>query len=330
MMKIRSDTLVVGAGISGLLAGKMLSQAGIDVSVIEKSRGVGGRMATRRFKEGVFDHGAQFFTVREPGFQRWVDLWIQEGVVNLWARSFKTQDERLKPEGNPRFRGVNGMTTIAKYLSPDLNINLRITVKSIFHDGKMWIARTEDGEEIGADHVILTAPVPQSLKLLKAGGVSIPGRELDVLQNIGYHPCIALLVLLDSPSRVPAPGGMKFDSGPIQWIGDNSQKGISPNAAAVTIHASPDFSQENFDLSPEALVSSLILAAEPWLGENIQDWQIHKWRFSQPKNIYPEYFLEIPGMRGLYMAGDAFGGPRVEGAALSGMAAAAHLLEKLS
>lgn len=318
----------MGAGISGLLAGKILSKAGIDVSVVEKSRGVGGRMATRRLKEGVFDHGAQFFTVREPGFQRQVDLWIQDGVVQVWARSFATQASRQNDDGYPRYSGVNGMTSIAKHLSAELNIHLQICIESISYDGNMWTAQTEDGVEFGADHVILTAPIPQSLKLLSTGGVSIPGREIEVLRNIRYHSCIALLVLLDGPSQVPPPGGMKFDRGPIQWIGDNSQKGISPNAAAVTIHASTDFSRENFDLSPEELIGPLISAAEPWLGENIRDWQLHKWRYSQPINIYPEYFLEIPGLWGLYITGDAFSGARVERAALAGMATASHLLEK--
>jgi len=78
------ETLIIGAGISGLMAGKILSQAGIDNLTLEKSSGVGGRMATRRFKGGVFDHGAQFFTVREREFQKWVTGWQKGDVVREW------------------------------------------------------------------------------------------------------------------------------------------------------------------------------------------------------------------------------------------------------
>jgi hypothetical protein len=221
------------------------------------------------------------------------------------------------------------MTAIPKELSQDLDIHLQTRVESITKDGEVWIAEAEDGSDFDASQLVLTAPVPQSLRLLKTGGVSLPDREMERLQSIQYHPCIAVLVLLNGPSKIPPPGGIKLDSSPIQWLADNTQKGISPESIAVTIHASADFSRQNFDLNPGPLAETLITAAKPWLGEDIQDWQLHKWRYSQPAQIYPERFLEIPVSPPLFFAGDAFGGPRVEGAALSGMAVAFHLRESL-
>ena len=80
------DVLVIGAGISGLLCASELQRAGVSVRVLDKGRGVGGRMATRRMGGGRFDHGAQFFTVREPSFQSYVDEWLQAGVIQEWFR----------------------------------------------------------------------------------------------------------------------------------------------------------------------------------------------------------------------------------------------------
>ena len=75
--------LVIGAGIAGLIAARALRAAGHRVLVLDKGRGVGGRMATRRIEGGVFDHGAQFVTVRDPRFQQIVEGWQAKGVVKL-------------------------------------------------------------------------------------------------------------------------------------------------------------------------------------------------------------------------------------------------------
>jgi hypothetical protein len=254
---------------------------------------------------------------------------VQQGIALEWARKFSKPDENSEGNSHPRYRGVKGMTSIPKELSQGLDIHLQTRVESISNDGEIWFVETENGVDFSATQLVLTAPVPQSLSLLEMGRVSLPEREMQHLESIQYHPCIAVLVLPDGPSKIPSPGGMKFDSGPIQWLADNTQKGLSPQAAAITIHASADFSRQNFDLDPEQLADTLIREAEPWLGASVQEWQLHKWRYSQPVQIYPERYLEIPIPPPLFFAGDAFGGPRVEGAALSGMAVAQHLINKL-
>jgi predicted NAD/FAD-dependent oxidoreductase len=325
-MKGPGRTLILGAGISGLLAGKILSRAGQEVTILEKSRGVGGRMATRRFEAGVFDHGAQFFTVRDSRFRDWVNLWMQEGVARVWSGGFSNAGALPNKTGHPRYRGLTGMTSIAKYLAQGLDIQLQTRVELLSVDDGVWLAQSDDGKEFEGNHLILTAPVPQSLRLLEAGKVSLPKREKEQLQNLQYHPCIAVLALLDGSSAIPTPGGLRLDHGPIQWLGDNTQKGISPKANAVTLHASADFSDQNFDQVPEMLAEQLIRIAQPWLGSNVLDWQIHKWRYSQATQSYAEHFLEIPGSPPLFFVGDAFGAPRVEGAAISGIAVATHIL----
>lgn len=315
--------------MSGLLAGKILSQTGVEVMILEKSRGVGGRMATRRFKEGIFDHGAQFFTARDAKFQQWVDLWIKEKAACEWFGNSRKSGNLPKDGSHPRYRGLRGMTSVAKYLARDLKIRSQTLVKSVYKDRDLWIAQMEDEEEFKTRNIILTAPIPQSLNLLESGNVTLPTTQYETLKAIEYHPCITGLVLLDGPSAIPSPGGIKFEKNDIQWLGDNSQKGISPKTTAVTIHAAHDFSRNNFKLPAEELIELLIRAAEPWLGKEITDWHIHKWRYSQPTHLYPEQFLEFPEHRGLFIIGDAFGGDRVEGAALSGIEVAFHLREKL-
>ncbi|MBA3611032.1 MAG: NAD(P)-binding protein, partial [Rubrobacter sp.] len=106
----QNSCIIVGAGISGLLAATELQAAGWTVTVLDKGRGVGGRMATRRIDGASFDHGAQFFTVRTERFQNLVDGWLAAGAAAEWSRGFPNAAGEGGNDGHPRYRGSNGMT----------------------------------------------------------------------------------------------------------------------------------------------------------------------------------------------------------------------------
>jgi renalase len=113
-MSERTPTcVVVGAGISGLLAARELTAVGWRVVVLDKGRGVGGRMATRRVGDGWFDHGAQFFTVRSERFQRLVSSWLESDIVEEWSRGFADAKGTQNEDGYPRYRGSEGMASVA-------------------------------------------------------------------------------------------------------------------------------------------------------------------------------------------------------------------------
>ena len=97
--------LIIGAGIAGLLAARTLQERGLQVTVLDKGRGVGGRMATRRIGSAVFDHGAQFFTARDPRFQALVNSWLAAEVAAEWCRGFAGPEGVRQDDGHPRYRG---------------------------------------------------------------------------------------------------------------------------------------------------------------------------------------------------------------------------------
>ena len=305
------DTIaVVGAGIAGLLLASALRACGESVIVLEKSRGMGGRLATKRVGNAVFDQGAQFFTAKDARFRELVVHWQARGVVTNWPAA------RV-----PRLIGVPNMNALGKLLAEGLDVRRNCKVLSAQRTGAEWSLAIEHQPALRAGRLVLTAPAPQSLTLLEAGGERLPAALFKGLRELTYHPCLALLVTLSGPSAVPQEG-LALDDGPVRWISDNTKKGVSPGSeAAVTVHLSRAFSAEYFATSETDLASLLLPTIAPWLGAPVTHVGLHRWKFSEPVATYEKPCVWLPEL-GLGLAGDAFGGPRVEGAAISGLALA--------
>ncbi|MEQ1853629.1 MAG: FAD-dependent oxidoreductase [Chthoniobacteraceae bacterium] len=317
-----TDVLVIGAGMAGLIAAAELQRAGRRVLVLDKGRGVGGRLASRRIDGATFDHGAQFITTRDPRFAAVLELGRRDGMVEEWCRGFAGG-----VDGHARWRGKPAMSAMAKHLALGLDLLLETPVAALRRTGDRWRAEITTGRTFTAGAVILTPPVPQSLALLDAGGIVLAPEMRARLAAIEYERCLAVMAVLDGPSRIPPPGGLTPADGPIAWIADNQLKGISAEPA-VTIHAAHPFSLEHWDRDRQESGRVLLDAAAEWLGARVKTFQVHGWRFSKPMQVDEEPCVVVSQSPPLVLAGDAFAGPRVEGAALSGWAAAEAILTK--
>lgn len=318
------EVLVIGAGLAGISAASALQKAGCKAVVIDKGRGVGGRMATRRVGAATFDHGAQFITARDSRFSAVLENARAAGAAAEWCRGFNTD-----ADGHPRWRGNPGMSSLAKHLALGLEIVQEKQASALQQMADHWSINMADGETWSAKSIILTAPVPQSLVLLEVGGVVLEAVLNARLSAIQYERCLAVMAVLDGPSRMAAPGGLAPNDGPIAWIADNQLKGVSAEPA-ITIHATDAFSVAHWDQDRDETAHQLLAAADEWLGVGIKSFHIHGWRFSKPKQTDPALCAVVSADPPLVVAGDAFAGPRVEGAVLSGWAAAADILKALT
>lgn len=314
-----AEILIVGAGMAGLTAAFDLQQAGHNVLVIDKGRGLGGRLASRRIGQATFDHGAQFITTRTPRFSAIMDGMLKMGVVEEWYRNLPDGSE-----GHPRWRGKPAMTAVPKYLARDLNVLLGNKVVSLHHNPEGWVTTLEDEEKVFSGAVVLTPPVPQSLVLLDTSEVVLPSETRTRAESLQYECCLAVMAVLDGPTRIPSPGGLSLTDGHIAWIADNHMKGIS-TTPAVTLHATAAFSLERWDRDRNESGRELIRDSMPWLGSDVIEFQVHGWRYSKPIRVDESPCMILSQSPPLVLAGDAFGGQRVEGAALSGWAAAENL-----
>lgn len=325
------DVVIVGAGIAGLMAARRLVTSGARVVLVDKGRGVGGRLATRRIGSGRADHGAQFFTARSEAFQRLVDEWLSLGLIFEWSRGWS--DGSLvadPPDGFPRYAATEGFAHLAKYLAQGLDVRLDRRVETVALVNERWVITLSDAEVVSGHAVILTAPVPQSLGLLNKASDFLTRDEIDALSRVDYAPCLAGLFVVEAPLSLPEPGALQRPDHPIAWIADNRRKGISPSANVLTVHAGPEASRERWQQPEEVVLDWMAAEAGPWLAESlVTERRLKRWRYALPTTLYPEQCFQSVQSGTLLMAGDAFAGPRVEGAVLSGGAAADAVLGRL-
>lgn len=308
--------------MSGLAAARRLMAAGVHCLLLDKGRHAGGRMATRRAGSATFDHGAQYFSAKTAEFQSFVAKMKGHGVLGEWWPG-------ISDTSHPRWIGLHGMNALPKRMAEGMDIRQGKKAIGIHLHEQGWLVKTEDDETFAAAALIITIPAPQAIDLLENSDTGLAQGDWAPLKNIAYHPCLAVLATLDRPTGIVAPGGLLLEGGPISWLADNFKKGIS-SVPTATLHASPNFSQKHLDADLQAAGEALLSAAGAWIQPaRVLDWHIHRWRYSLAYQRHPEAFWRAGTPAPLLFGGDGFGIGNVEGAFLSGLAMAGHVLEVL-
>jgi renalase len=277
--------IIIGAGISGCSCAHALALAGQQVTLVEKGRGVGGRMATRRMDGARIDHGAQFFTVRNPRLQKLNRQWIQEKRVVGWY------DQVPGHPGIPsdmRYRGRRGMTGPAKSLTKDCSLALNFFAEKIERN-RRWQVTERDGEKrvLEADHLVITIPSVQMLELFERSDLDLGSSVMTSLEAIRHTRCLAILGILDRPSRLQFPGAVTHPFKDVDWLSDNQVKGIS-DRPAITLHASAEFSGQYWNVPVTEWGDQLLEPAGEVLGAQVVSWVSHRWGFAKVTAIFPK------------------------------------------
>lgn len=300
---------VIGAGMAGLAAARLLREAGLACVLFDKSRGLGGRMATRRIGALAFDHGAQYFTARGPRFSALVEDWRKDGVAARWF------DEAIV--------GAPGMTAPARAMAQGFETVLGFEAKSLKREPSGWSLHAADASHGSFDAVIVATPAPQAIPILATGGVSFPA-----LAKARYAPCLALMLAFDGAVAFEGES-LRSDAGPIAWIARNSSKpDRAGDAQTFVVHAGPEWSLAHLEETPEAILAKLSPLALEMIGASAAPVYAaaHRWRYAlvQEAAGAPCFFDE---QAGLGACGDYCIGPRVEAAFDSGEAMARKLID---
>jgi renalase len=327
---VAAEVAIIGAGVGGLAAARALQRAGVTVQVFEKSRGVGGRAATRRVRLGkgevAVDHGAQYFTARDARFQQQIEAWLAEGDLQVWSTGFHTlkRSGLTPPEaGHARYVFASGLNTLGKLLAAGLPVRRSARVTRVTPaDGGGWQLTFKDGSHHLSPRVLLNLPAPQAREICS---FTLPPSAERALAAVRFAPCLA--VLASYPDQPPPVwrGVHVEDGGPLAWVANDSSKRAQASGTVLVLHASPAFSAQHLE-APDAAAPLMLQAAAP-LGAAFTRpaWtQVHRWRYARVVTPHPQPYLE--GGEGLLFCGDWCGGDRLEAAYLSGLAAAEHLL----
>ncbi len=310
-MTCAAEVIVIGSGLAGIACARALARAGRGVMILDKGRGIGGRMATRRVSlasgEISFDHGAQYLPMRSAPF----------------AELMRGAGAREWPDA-AALVGVPGMSQLPRALATGLEIRQGVEITALSREDGRWVLSGPAGE-FRARHVVLTIPAPQARRLLG------PAHPLaNALAKVEMHPCLTLMAAF--PPDSPRPFAQRSDADqPLAWIAQNSSKpGRSACAVTWVAQAGPAYSAQHLERSPEeitALMLPLLCTAIGAMPEHALHVRAHRWRYAlTARPLGVPYLGDMAA--GLTLGGDWCLGARAEDAWQSGAAIAKAILEQ--
>lgn len=348
------DVVVVGAGMAGLTCAQRLQAAGYTVSVLEKSRGLGGRLATRRIDGMPVDHGARFVEPKGAMLEALTEHYYHQGLLTLWHPHTYYLDStgQLNPDplAPPYYVAPAGLSAIGKALATGLTVHRQQRVTHLDlaadHIWTLTTTRTDNGSPLThtARALILALPAPQILPLLeplRSHPTIAPLAQ--ALGRVEYAPCLTVIaqyppdIAPTEDSRLPcAPADPWMIEGhsDTPFFGLSLENGKRPATSLnIVLHSSATFAEHWLDapnLQPagEALLAQAGKLVAPWLAQPTR-WQVHRWRYARVEKPCPLPFPTVSEPSALVACGDWCGDRQLDTALESGWAAAAALNQVL-
>jgi len=343
---IMQDVIVVGAGLAGLVCARRLQQAGQQVSLLEKSRGLGGRLATRRINGVPLDHGTRYLAHHGDRFRLLTQHWLDQGLLAPWQpRTYvlnATGDLHERCPTAPYLVAPAGMNAIGKTLGRGLTIHRQQRLVSLaLTDQDTWQLTAERAEDQSlvqhqARAIVLALPAPQILPILQPlAAIAALSPLLAALATVTYAPVVTVMAQYDEPIVRPTdalPGSPTaawmvegHPDTPLFWVGlDSSKRAIK--GMNVVIHSSAAFARHWLEMLDLPLVGEALLAQASqciagWVAAP-QQWQVHRWRYGLVETPSPASLLTTTAPLPLVACGDWCGAANLDTALASGWAAA--------
>ncbi|HEY9630855.1 MAG TPA: FAD-dependent oxidoreductase [Coleofasciculaceae cyanobacterium] len=337
------DVAIVGAGIAGLICAQRLQHRGYQVVVLEKSRGLGGRMATRRLQGTWADHGIRCVEDQGKFSQALVETLLEQGVTHLWTDTTHRLDSGKLTESDhhPRYVAADGITTIAKFLASGLEIWRDQRVQAIASTPESaWNLTLESAalekKTVTAKSLVLAIPAPQAALLLEPFAEQMPAL-LAAVQSVEFAPCITAIAAYapKPPSKlaeIPWKAIQGSEASDLAWIGLETSKHPDPSQPDLTpvivAQSSAQFAERYLEAPDLQMVGQQLLTTVqgllPWLSPP-EVLQVHRWRYGFVTKPIADTCLSTNQPLPLVCSGDWCGGNQIENALQSGWAAAEQM-----
>lgn len=310
---------IIGAGLSGLILAHQLKSR-VHATLFEKSRGVGGRMATRYASPYQFDHGAQFFVARTEEFQFFLQPLIAKGIVVRWDAKFaelnqgRTIEERRWNDEFPHFVAVPGMNQLGKHLAREVDVRLQQRVTAIKAGADGWQLLNASNDPLGNyDWVVTTVPPAQAVELLPESF-----SHSQALSDTKMLGCYALLLGMRTPMTLPWQAALVHEAD-ISWISVNSSKPGRSGNFSLLAHATNGWSEAHMEDHVNDVKNYLTHELSDLIGFDLlgADYRmVHRWRYANiGKQHGPTMYLDDDAL--LAACGDWCIQGRVEAAFIS-------------
>ena len=310
---------VIGAGLAGTTIASKMNEK-FDVKVFEKSRGVGGRMSTRKETPYIFDHGAQFFKIKTSDFKNFLSELFSQQIIQPWnfrLAYFDGQNlskiKSIKDE-DKFYVGVPNMDTIIKHLSKNCNVILNTKIEKIIKENHKWNLYDQNKKSYGKyDWVVLSLPANQSLELITEKISFYP-----LIEKIKMKGCFSLMIGMSESLN------LDFDAALIQnediaWFAVNNSKPSRMNNYCLLINSSYEYASKNINTSKEKVLKHLLNISSKFINYDLLKSnmiKIHEWRYVEAKCSPKENYF-IDHKEKVAVCGDWLINSRVEGAFLS-------------
>ena len=327
---------IIGAGVAGLTAAYGLRTQPVERTVFEKSRGFGGRAATRGRYGCRYDHGAPFFGTPSRRVRDLIVAHLPTEQLTEVGRPVGTfnddgdlRDCSEESDDGPRWTYDHGISTLGKLLAragrPDVRRDTR--VERLRRKGDRWEVETATGTlHAPYDAVVLTAPAPQTAAILARSALDaspFPALHTAV-ESVGYAPQFAYVLAYDRPLSRSAPyhGVVSRDpEHPLSWIGfEHDKRGHAPaGTQLIVVHTAPAWTRPRVDRDPESFLPEVKAQAESVLSMSLRhpSWvDTQRWRYARPTGALNPDAQDMGEAVGLYFAGDYVAGTGEVGAAI--------------
>ena len=326
------DVAVIGAGLSGITCARQLTAAGYRVCILDKSRGLGGRMATRRVRSPIsasissqvrVDHGLRYWQPETEGLKALTQELLAEGVLTPWNVSAYEIRQRgvLTPvtqvAEDRKYVATAGMSAIAKFLTRDFtpgeNLLTDHRAVSMSYRGSHWQIECGKGVGVRAKRCAIAIPAPQAVALLQNCLIDADSsgelgdrlaEAIDSLKAVTYFPCLTVLAGYHSRHRndmgkLDPRGWMVTDYAgtSTDWTGLDSSKRKQADSPVIVIHSKATFAQQYIDTADLQPAASVLLRADArkfaeWIAQ--PEWfQVHRWRYAYVNSGYPSASMAI-------------------------------------
>lgn len=323
---------IIGAGLSGLTVAHLLKDAA-EVTIFEKSRGVGGRMSTRRAEPYFFDHGAQYFTAKTKPFRDFVQPLLKQGIVERWNARYAVFDgnKMIKrtswQEDMPRYVGAPSMNHMAKFVAEGMDIQFSTKINSLHHQDCWQLTDDQGQKHSGFDWVICSIPSPQASELLSENF-----SFYNDIKAVKMSACYSLMLGFEADLPIDFDAA-RVKNSDLSWIAANHQKPGRTDSFTLLVHSTEVYANAHIDGDREQVLQHLINETSRIIGHDVsvaEHKTLHGWRYAQnaQREIDGSSFIDPEHLIGV--CGDWSFGGRVEGAFMSGFDLAQKLKAHIS